>query len=499
MGKPRVTEEQIRELQDTSDWAFDPVTGEHYFNWDNVTEMQYGFGRYNNPDMYYQAPLLHTVEITGLVAGQEYFYRVSDSCTILRFRMPQFFYSGASQEEKDLVYPFSVGLTGDLGQTEVSLMSMAALAALDADAVFLVGDLSYADGYGNSWDTFGRAFEALASQVPVLTTGGNHEVGSGEAWMPYQLRYPTPYQGSGSPDPAYWGREVGPLHVIALNAYADSNNNSLQFRWLEDYLETKVNRDRTPWVMVMVHAAWYCSNSVHWKEAERMRIAMEPLLYSYGVDIVLSGHVHAYERTTAVYLEEVNECGMSYLVLGDGGNYEAEVTPWREDASTPTGMPAWSAFRESSFGVGELIVVNSTHASYSWHRHACGSTSDADYHMNFSSSCSSPGDNSAQNMETSDTTWFIRPDKGTCPNRHVSSSHEVYPETDSTPSGDDDNDDEFGFLTKDALYAISVSLLVICFGLLLTVAYLWNKLAVRESDFDSVHNGDYKGVTDEAP
>jgi hypothetical protein len=209
--------------------------------------------------------------------------------------------------------------------------------------------------------------------------------------------------------------------------------------------------------------------------------------------------VHAYERTTAVYLEEVNECGMSYLVLGDGGNYEAEVTPWREDASTPTGMPAWSAFRESSFGVGELIVVNSTHASYSWHRHACGSTSDADYHMNFSSSCSSPGDNSAQNMETSDTTWFIRPDKGTCPNRHVSSSHEVYPETDSTPSGDDDNDDEFGFLTKDALYAISVSLLVICFGLLLTVAYLWNKLAVRESDFDSVHNGDYKGVTDEAP
>ena len=51
MGQPRMTEEQIRELQDTSDWAFDPVTGEHFFNWDNVTEMQYGFGLYNNPDM----------------------------------------------------------------------------------------------------------------------------------------------------------------------------------------------------------------------------------------------------------------------------------------------------------------------------------------------------------------------------------------------------------------------------------------------------------------
>lgn len=60
MGQPRVTEESIRELQDTSDWAFDPVTGDHYYNWANVTEMEYGFGHYNNPDMYYQVatPLL---------------------------------------------------------------------------------------------------------------------------------------------------------------------------------------------------------------------------------------------------------------------------------------------------------------------------------------------------------------------------------------------------------------------------------------------------------
>lgn len=178
MGKPLATEEEIRVKHDTSTWAFDPVTGEHYFNWMNVTEMQYGFGRYNNPEMTYQAPLLHTVELTSLAAGQDYFYRVSDSCTIFHFRMPQYFYSDASAKQKGAVFPFSIGLTGDVGQTEVSLKSMEALAALEADAVLLVGDLSYADGYGPSWDSFGRAFEALASQVPVLTTGGNHEVSS---------------------------------------------------------------------------------------------------------------------------------------------------------------------------------------------------------------------------------------------------------------------------------------------------------------------------------
>lgn len=30
--------------------------------------------------------------------------------------------------------------------------------------------------------------------------------------------------------------------------------------------------------------------------------------------------------------------------------------------------PEWSVFREASFGHGELKVVNSTHAFWSWHR-----------------------------------------------------------------------------------------------------------------------------------
>ena len=32
-----------------------------------------------------------------------------------------------------------------------------------------------------------------------------------------------------------------------------------------------------------------------------MRVAMEPLFYAAGVDIVLNGHLHEYERTNSVY------------------------------------------------------------------------------------------------------------------------------------------------------------------------------------------------------
>jgi hypothetical protein len=31
-------------------------------------------------------------------------------------------------------------------------------------------------------------------------------------------------------------------------------------------------------------------------------------------------------------------------------------------------QPAWSVFREASFGHGELKLANSTHAFWSWHR-----------------------------------------------------------------------------------------------------------------------------------
>lgn len=59
----------------------------------------------------------------------------------------------------------------------------------------------------------------------------------------------------------------------------------------------QVDRASTPWVIVAVHAPFYHTYLGHYKEAECMRQAYEPLLVEHGVDIVLSGHVHAYERT----------------------------------------------------------------------------------------------------------------------------------------------------------------------------------------------------------
>ena len=93
-----------------------------------------------------------------------------------------------------------------------------------------------------------------------------------------------------------------------------------------------------------------------------MRAAMEPLFLSAGVDLVLTGHVHAYERTHAVADGKIDEKnGIVHVTIGDGGNREEFATPWLPD------QPAWSALREYAYGWGTL-ALNSTHLVWEWLR-----------------------------------------------------------------------------------------------------------------------------------
>ena len=71
--------------------------------------------------------------------------------------------------------------------------------------------------------------ERLGATVPIMTCGGNHEIASGEAWVPYNLRWPMPSDASGSTDSLYWSRNIGPMHVITLNSYAGSQRGRSQY------------------------------------------------------------------------------------------------------------------------------------------------------------------------------------------------------------------------------------------------------------------------------
>lgn len=74
-----------------------------------------------------------------------------------------------------------------------------------------------------------------------------------------------------------------------------------QYAWLKKDL-LNLDRSMTPWLVAAWHPPWYNSYSSHYQEFECMRQEMEALLYHYGVDIVLSGHVSSYILTSFLFL-----------------------------------------------------------------------------------------------------------------------------------------------------------------------------------------------------
>lgn len=69
-----------------------------------------------------------------------------------------------------------------------------------------------------------------------------------------------------------------------------------QYKWLAEEL-TRVDREKTPWLIVLMHVPIYNSNEAHYMEGESMRVVFESWFIKYKVDVIFAGHVHAYERS----------------------------------------------------------------------------------------------------------------------------------------------------------------------------------------------------------
>ncbi|CAA3021661.1 purple acid phosphatase 18-like [Olea europaea subsp. europaea] len=301
----------------------------------------------------YSSGKIHHTVIGPLEDDTLYFYRCGEEDPEFQLKTPP------SQ------FPITFAIAGDLGQTEWTKSTLDHIEQCKYDVHLLPGDLSYADYMQHKWDTFGDLVQPLASSRPWMVTQGNHEKENipilKDGFISYNSRWKMPYEESGSSSNLYYSFEVAGVHTLMLGSYTDYDKYSDQYNWLKADL-SKVDRERTPWLVVLFHVPWYNSNNAHQGEGDEMMAAMEPLLYAAGVDIVFAGHVHAYERSKRAYNGKSDPCGAVHITIGDGGNREGLAHKYREPE------PEWSIFREASFGHGELMIMNSTHALWSWHR-----------------------------------------------------------------------------------------------------------------------------------
>ncbi|OIW11349.1 hypothetical protein TanjilG_19605 [Lupinus angustifolius] len=305
--------------------------------------------------LYYSGPV-HNVIIGPLNPNTVYYYRMGKSPKVYTLKTPP------SQ------FPIKFAVVGDLGQTEYTKTTLEHILTPGYDMLLLAGDLSYADTIQEQWETFGRFIEPLASQRPWMVTTGDHDVEKitlfhRRSFTAYNTRWLMPFDLSGSKSNQYYSFEVAGVHIIMLGSYTDFDSKSNQYKWLQGDLNN-VDRKKTPWLVVMFHAPWYNSNTLHQGEyaSVEMKAVLEDMLYKAHVDLVIAAHIHAYERFTRVYKEKANKCGPVYITIGDGGNRD-HFNPYFMDPP-----PEISFFRERSFGHGTLEVTNATHALWTWIR-----------------------------------------------------------------------------------------------------------------------------------
>ncbi|KAE7998001.1 hypothetical protein FH972_002581 [Carpinus fangiana] len=368
----------------------------------------------------YTSGIIHHVRLTGLTPNTLYYYRCGDPSIPAMSKIFSFKTMPISSPKN---YPDRIAVIGDLGLTYNTTTTVGHMISNKPDLVLLVGDVTYAnlyltngtgsdcyscsfphtpihETYQPRWDYWGRFMQNLVSKVPIMVVEGNHEIeeqAGNLTFAAYSSRFAFPSEESGSSSTFYYSFNAGGIHFIMLGAYIAYNKTADQYKWLERDL-ANVDRSITPWLVAAWHPPWYNSYNAHYREVECMRVAMEDLLYSYGVDIVFNGHVHAYERSNRVYNYKLDPCGPVYITVGDGGNREKMAVEHADDpgncpdplttpdqyiggfcatnfTSGPAAgkfcwdrQPEYSALRESSFGHGILEVKNETWALWTWHR-----------------------------------------------------------------------------------------------------------------------------------
>ena len=155
---------------------------------------------------------------------------------------------------------------------------------------------------------------------PIFPAIGNHdeEIGFARA---YRDVFVLPENGAlpAYPDHAerYYSFDYGPVHFVVLDtelAFTDPARRQAQLAWLEADLSSTSQ----PWRIVTVHKPPYSASAGHGSDLE-VRQAFSPVFERHGVQLVISGDDHNYERTVPLREFASGGAAVTYVVTGGGG------------------------------------------------------------------------------------------------------------------------------------------------------------------------------------
>jgi hypothetical protein len=222
---------------------------------------------------------------------------------------------------------------------EEQLDTAAVVERIDPDALLLLGDIQYKDGkladFEGSFEPSWGRFVDIAYPVP-----GNHEyhVADAQGYFDYFGSSAHAEQGG------WYSFDIGEWHLIAVNS-GSGDISEEQRAWIEADLAS----DGHGCELAYWHHPRWSSGTVHGPDPEPDMDALWRTLHAAGVDLVLNGHEHNYERFAPLDPDERldPDRGIRQFVAGTGGRSLYEF-----------GEPKPGSERriDDSFGVLELTL-----------------------------------------------------------------------------------------------------------------------------------------------
>ncbi|MBK8608408.1 MAG: metallophosphoesterase [Chitinophagaceae bacterium] len=300
----------------------------------------------------------HIVRITGLTPDTKYFYTIGSSTETLLAANNNYVLTLPPANTTRKLRFAAIGDCGNNSnnQRDSKTALLNYVGTGDLDAVITLGDNAYSSGLETEFqNNFFNVYQNdLLRNKKLYPTPGNHDYGNsnsntGVRNNAYYNNFSLPTAGEcgGLPSgtKAYYSFNVGDVHFISLDSYGREDGNTTkvydtlgaQAIWVKNDLAANTKK----WTVVYFHHPPYTKTS-HDSDAESgdlgaMRENFIRILERNGVDLVLCGHSHGYERSYLLqnyyranpgdpYVLETNFNFASHTATGNNQNAKYDGT-----------------------------------------------------------------------------------------------------------------------------------------------------------------------------
>ena len=258
----------------------------------------------------------HIVTLTGLTVNTLYYYSVGSTSQVLQGDGNNYFKTMPTVGSTQKIRVLAMGDMGNNSSTEINVRNayLNFNAGNYTDSWILLGDNAYSNGTDAEYqNNFFNIYQGSLTKNHVLWPApGNHDYANSSARqadhnIPYYdvFTLPSSGQAGGAPSgtEAYYSYNYANVHFIALDSYGWETGNTRLYDTLGPqavWLKQDLAANTQPWTVVYFHHPPYTKGS-HNSDTEteliNMRQRIVRIFERYKVDMVLSGHSHAYERS----------------------------------------------------------------------------------------------------------------------------------------------------------------------------------------------------------